>query len=676
MLLTTTTTSTPPPKKQGKPSPLVSRFRLSYYTLLNLLRRREEGGAQLDAVVARSFQQFQFERAAPAMERELREVEAALRELDGGGGGGGDGQGQGGGGAAAAPAAEKEDAGAAAVGEYRELRAALRAREDALYAQVLARPDRVLAFLRPGRVVRVRDGATDWGWGVVVGVLRRPPSGASAAAAAAAAAAAEQQPPSDGANGKAAAAAAAAAAATDPASYYVVDTLLACAPGSVASGRPRPSTALLLATGEQEQQQRQDKPAPTQGQEGGKGGKQLSSKKPKQQQEEDRAAATAPPYEAHVIPVALPLLRGLSSLRVAVPADLRPADARRSALLAVAEAARRYPAGRLPRLDPVEDMRIEGEEGDGEEEEEEEEEGEEEEEDNAGDRAKEEQRADGSGSKGNSRARKEAKRRGGSKRRGDAEPRLARLVREVEALEARLAANAVFRAERRPDEFAALARRAALGARASELRAALGGSLLSRFRREASDRERVLRALGHVDASGVVTLKGRAACEVDAGDELVLTELMFDGTLASLDANLLAALLSCFVPVEQSQEQVALTRVLAGPLARLQAAARRVAAASTSCGLPLDAEEYCEAFRPTLMDVVYLWSRGEPFSAVSQRTDVFEGSLVRAVRRLDELMQQLALAAASVGDGALQRHVDASAATLRRGVMFAASLYI
>jgi ATP-dependent RNA helicase DOB1 len=151
---------------------------------------------------------------------------------------------------------------------------------------------------------------------------------------------------------------------------------------------------------------------------------------------------------------------------------------------------------------------------------------------------------------------------------------------------------------------------------------------------------------------------------------------MFDGTLASLDVHPLASLLSCFVPVEQSQEKVALTRVLAGPLGRLQEAARRVAAASTACGLPLDAEEYCEAFRPTLMDVVYLWSRGEPFSSVSQRTDVFEGSLVRAVRRLDELMQQLALAAAAVGDGQLRAHVDASAATLRRGVMFAASLYI
>ncbi len=50
---------------QGKPSPLLSRFRLSYYTLLNILARSEGSGQDMEYVIARSFQQFQFERSLP-----------------------------------------------------------------------------------------------------------------------------------------------------------------------------------------------------------------------------------------------------------------------------------------------------------------------------------------------------------------------------------------------------------------------------------------------------------------------------------------------------------------------------------------------------------------------------------------------------------------------------------
>ena len=62
----------------------------------------------------------------------------------------------------------------------------------------------------------------------------------------------------------------------------------------------------------------------------------------------------------------------------------------------------------------------------------------------------------------------------------------------------------------------------------------------------------MLRKLGHVTKEGVVTLKGRAACEISTGDELLTTELMFNGVFNSLDKHQLVALLSCLVPVEKS----------------------------------------------------------------------------------------------------------------------------
>lgn len=56
-----------------------------------------------------------------------------------------------------------------------------------------------------------------------------------------------------------------------------------------------------------------------------------------------------------------------------------------------------------------------------------------------------------------------------------------------------------------------------------------------------------------IDGEGVVTVKGRAACEIDTADELLTTEMMFNGTFNGLDKHQLVALVSCLVPGEKSQ---------------------------------------------------------------------------------------------------------------------------
>lgn len=41
-----------------------------------------------------------------------------------------------------------------------------------ILASVLS-PEKCLHFLRPGRLVRIQAGKTDWGWGLVVNVHRK-----------------------------------------------------------------------------------------------------------------------------------------------------------------------------------------------------------------------------------------------------------------------------------------------------------------------------------------------------------------------------------------------------------------------------------------------------------------------------------------------------------------------
>ena len=64
-------------------------------------------------------------------------------------------------------------------------------------------------------------------------------------------------------------------------------------------------------------------------------------------------------------------------------------------------------------------------------------------------------------------------------------------------------------------------------------------------------RKRVLRRLGFISASDIVDMKGRVACEISTGDELLLTELIFNGAFNTLPPEHCAGLLSCFVFTEK-----------------------------------------------------------------------------------------------------------------------------
>ena len=66
-------------------------------------------------------------------------------------------------------------------------------------------------------------------------------------------------------------------------------------------------------------------------------------------------------------------------------------------------------------------------------------------------------------------------------------------------------------------------------------------------------RAAVLRRLGHISQEGLVTLKGRAACEIDTADELLSSELLLNGVFSSLDLHQLPALVSTLIPQEPTR---------------------------------------------------------------------------------------------------------------------------
>ena len=59
--------------------------------------------------------------------------------------------------------------------------------------------------------------------------------------------------------------------------------------------------------------------------------------------------------------------------------------------------------------------------------------------------------------------------------------------------------------------------------------------------------KRVLNRLGYCNEHGIIDIKGKIACFLGTGNELVLTELLFDGVFVDMTVAQCVAILSCFV---------------------------------------------------------------------------------------------------------------------------------
>ena len=60
----------------------------------------------------------------------------------------------------------------------------------------------------------------------------------------------------------------------------------------------------------------------------------------------------------------------------------------------------------------------------------------------------------------------------------------------------------------------------------------------------------------------------------------------------------------------------------------------------------------------------------------SKMTDVYEGSLIRLFRRLEELLRQMAQAAKVMGSDDLEQKFEQSLSKVRRDIVAAQSLYL
>ncbi|KAI5065335.1 hypothetical protein GOP47_0020030 [Adiantum capillus-veneris] len=320
------------------------------------------------------------------------------------------------------------------------------------------------------------------------------------------------------------------------------------------------------------------------------------------------------PGEPLVASFPLSQVEHLSAIRVNVAKDLRGLEARESTLSKVCEILRRFPEG-LPMLDPEDDMQV-----------------------------------DSSSYK--------------------------KAVRRLEGIESLIENHTIASSSTLEDRLRSYHKKDELTQSIRAARQDVRAATNLVFKDELKYRRRVLRRLGYATSDDVVELKGKVACEISSADELVLSELIFKGLLKDVSAEQMVALLSCFVWQEKVKSDQKLSEDLSTLYSQLQETARRVGKVQLECKLGVDVEDYVNSFRPDIMEMVFAWAKGAKFLEIMKLGAVFEGSLIRAMKRLEEVIRQLISAATAIGELELEAKFQQGSALIKRDIVFAASLYL
>ncbi|EXJ58711.1 hypothetical protein A1O7_06140 [Cladophialophora yegresii CBS 114405] len=318
--------------------------------------------------------------------------------------------------------------------------------------------------------------------------------------------------------------------------------------------------------------------------------------------------------KVEVVPVLLQCVHKISHVRIYPPSDMTVSEEKRKVQQALQEVARRFPDG-LAVLDPIENMKI----------------------------------TDNS---------------------------FRELLRKIEIMESRLVANPLHHSPRLEGLYNQYADKMVLTTKIRNLKKQIQDAHAITQLEELKCRKRVLRRLQFINEDEVVQLKARVACEISTGDELMLSELLFNRFFNDLTPEQTAAVMSCFVFEEKVNENPVLPEDMARCLREIQKQARNIAKVSIESKLTMNEEEYVQGFKWHLMPVIYAWANGKSFGDICKMTDVYEGSLIRTFRRLEEALRQMAEASKVMGSEELEKKFEEALNKVRRDIVAAQSLYL
>jgi len=86
------------------------------------------------------------------------------------------------------------------------------------------------------------------------------------------------------------------------------------------------------------------------------------------------------------------------------------------------------------------------------------------------------------------------------------------------------------------------------------------------------------------------------------------------------------------------------------PYKQLMDIVKKVLKVSIESKLELDEETYIKSFSKQFINVAYAWGNGDSFASICKLTNMYEGSIIRVIKNIDELLKQLVNACHVIGN--------------------------
>ncbi|KAH8739169.1 mRNA translation inhibitor SKI2 SFII helicase [Cryptosporidium ryanae] len=211
---------------------------------------------------------------------------------------------------------------------------------------------------------------------------------------------------------------------------------------------------------------------------------------------------------------------------------------------------------------------------------------------------------------------------------------------------------------------------------------------------------------GFLESNLTITKKGRIASEILSNDELTLVEILLNGMLHKLNIHEITSLLSCFVFPEKMDNYSNFNCSNGGntnnngntnniiiddrpslPTIELLNAHdeminihKEYEKSHYLNHINLDTEQFWSLCNDKFMFIAYKWSNRESLKDIMEfihnsQINLHEGTIVRTILRLDELVRKLIIASKMIGDNIIEEKLSLIHENISRDIIFMTSLY-
>ncbi|KRY68407.1 Helicase SKI2W [Trichinella pseudospiralis] len=183
----------------------------------------------------------------------------------------------------------------------------------------------------------------------------------------------------------------------------------------------------------------------------------------------------------------------------------------------------------------------------------------------------------------------------------------------------------------------------------------------------------VLLSLKYINHDNMIQFPGRVACSINQ-NPLLYSQLLLNNKFADLTPDEVAAILSASACQYKCKVVDFSEPRLTGLMKIVCDMDKRIHQIREKCG-DVD-DDIDEQLNFGLMEVIQKWSLGVPFDELLKITDAQEGAIVRCIQRVCELCRDLRTASLLMGNSSLTTLIDNTLNSLKRDIVFAASLYL